>query len=628
MLRHISVRDFAIIDQVEVSLDRGMTALTGETGAGKSILIDVIGLILGDRADATSVRDGAAQADLSAEFELAPEHPASVWLVAQDLLDAADIATPNGTTTPTALTVPTECAPPKVFIPAKERTPPNQRTASKGRQPSREPSLPKELAGAAAFTSSAGSNTATVSLLVRRVITAAGKNRAWINGRPATIGQLKTLGEWLVDIHGQHAHQQLLRRTAQRELLDSFIDPSLSRAVAHAYSAWQKSQAHLAALRERLAQAQDRMELLRFQTAELQDWAPQTGEFSQISAEQNQLAHAHEVLAAIQSAYQALSEDAGLTSGLDHLLAGLHEVARHEQRLGSVIELFDAARIQLQEGADEMRRLADRIELDPERLTQLDERMTGYLRLARKHRVEPDALAEFLQQLTTELADLDASDQASADLERQVQEDQRRYAAAAQALSAARVKAAGRLDAAVTAAMQELGMRGGRFQLDLQPMAAEPGPQGQDRIEFMVAANPGIAAQPLARVASGGELSRIGLALQVLASAEQPVDTLIFDEVDSGISGAVAEVVGGKLRALGERYQVLCVTHLPQVAAQAHHHLLVQKHAEETSTRTEITLLSENARVRAIASMLGGVEITEPSLAHAATLLAQAARRD
>jgi DNA repair protein RecN (Recombination protein N) len=561
MLRHITVRDFAIIDNLEVELGPGMTALTGETGAGKSILIDVIGLLLGDRADAASVRTDAAQADLSAGFELSPNHPAAAWLREQALAeDPGDDSGPSA-------------------------------------------------------------------LLLRRVITAQGKSRAWINGSPVTMAQLKELGQWLVDIHGQHAHQQFLQRHAQRALLDGFIDPGLLGRVTAAHGVLHATGERLAAARARLASASDRLDLLRFQTAEIAELAPTPGEYSEITTEQTLLAHASEVLMALQGAHETIAADAGLDDGIGQVLSGLQEAVRHDQRIAPVLELLESARIQMQEASDQLRRLADHVEINPQRLDEVDTRISLYLRLARKHRVDPDELADLLRRMEEELAELDAGDAALDALERELQDARVAYDEAAAALTRARDAAAGRLDAAVTEAMQELGMPGGHFHVGIETRPEETGPHGRDRIEFMVAANPGTAAQPLARVASGGELSRIGLALQVLASAEQAVDTLIFDEVDSGISGAVAEVVGWKLRALGERYQVLCVTHLPQVAAQAHQQMQVTKHRTRNRTHTEISALDAGTRVEAIARLLGGVSMTERSLAHAREMLESASRR-
>jgi DNA repair protein RecN (Recombination protein N) len=557
MLRHITVRDFAIIESLEVELGPGMIALTGETGAGKSILIDVVGLLLGDRGESSCVREGAAQADLGAEFDLAPDHPAHAWLREQAL---------------------SECE-------------------------------------------SDTRDAAEDSVLLRRVITAQGKSRAWINGRPVTMAQLKTLGAWLVDIHGQHAHQLLLHRAAQRELLDGFVDPVLLQGTAAAHHRLRMAEERLQVARDRLTQNSDRLDLLRFQSAEIAELAPRTGEYEELAAEQSLLAHGTEVLTALQSAHETIDSDGGIDSAMGRLLAGLHEAARHDRRIGPVLESLESARIQLQDAGDQLRRLADRIESDPERLSEVDTRIAGYLRLARKHRIEPHGLAVLLEQMDAELAEFGVGDNAIDELEQALAEARTQYTTAAGALSAARRAAVKKLDRAITDSMQELGMIGGRFQVSLQKTDGDSGPHGFDRIEFQVATNPGSAPQPLARVASGGELSRIGLALQVLASAAQMVDTLIFDEVDSGISGAIAEVVGRKLRELGERRQVLCVTHLPQVAAQAHRQLQVSKHRGKRAARTEIISLDAEGRVEAIAQMLGGTRITERSRAHAREML-------
>lgn len=559
MLRHITIHDFAIIQHLDLELDSGMTALTGETGAGKSILVDVIGLLLGDRADAGSIRDGAAQTDLSAEFEFPAHHPASQWLQEQALLAEAD------------------------------------------------------------------SEADKVSVLLRRVITRQGKGRAWINGRPTPITQLKQLGGWLVDIHGQHAHQQLLHRPLQRGLLDSFIDVGLLQSTQSAYQAWQTVLRQRQALSAQLDQAQDRLDLLRFQTSELADWGPTPDEYTAISQEHEVLAHAAEVITALHAAHAVIdSEDGGLDQGLSQALSALQDAARHEVRVRDTLDLLESARIQIQEVADHLRRLVEHIQVDEERLSEIDNRLAGYLRLSRKHRVEPGTLHGLWQDMQAELTQLEASDQNLEELDQAVAHQEQVYRQAATALSAARRTAVATLTPRVTETMQELGMNGGHFAIDLQEEAETPGPQGWDRIEFLVSANPGMAAQPLAKVASGGELSRIGLALQVLTSRQQTVDSLIFDEVDSGISGRVADVVGQKLRALGHHYQVLCVTHLPQVAAQAHQQWHVEKQVHAGQTRTQVRKLSATERAEVLAGMLGGAQLTAHSLAHARTMLEQA----
>ena len=553
MLRLISIRDFAIIDQLELELDTGLSALTGETGAGKSILIDVIGQLLGDRADAGMVREGAEQADLSAEFAL-PEHgPATNWLAEQELGDDDDDH-----------------------------------------------------------------------VLLRRVLTRQGKSRAWINGRPVAVGQLRTLGEWLVDIHGQHAHQQLLQRDTQRHWLDGFLDGHPVADVREAYRAWREAARALEQAREAQADTSDRLDLLRFQTGELAELAPVTDEYPQLLTEQNQLAHGTEVLTALQTASQQIEDDSGLDTQLGQVLHALQDAAQHDERVNPAVELLESARIQIDEAGDTLRRLADGIELDPERLAELDTRVSEYLRLARKHRIEPEALPGLYDELQTELDALENGDQTVEALEAREQETREAFDTAANKLTKARQKAASRIGQSVTDTMQELGMAGGHFEIGVEP-ADKPQAHGVDHIEFRVAANPGAAPQPMAKVASGGELSRIGLALQVLASQQQTVPTLIFDEVDSGISGAVAEVVGRKLRSLGQRHQVLCVTHLAQVAAQAHQQLEVQKSHAKDGTRTAIQPLDDERRVEALARLIGGTQLTETTRTHARELLASAA---
>jgi len=460
-------------------------------------------------------------------------------------------------------------------------------------------------------------------VLLRRVLTRQGKSRAWINGRPATVGQLRTLGEWLVDIHGQHAHQQLLQRDTQRQWLDGFVEAATLARVRERYRDWREASEALERARAELADTSDRLDLLRFQTGELAELAPVAGEYPELLSEQSRLAHGTEVLTALQTACQQIEDDAGLDPLLGQTLGTLQEAARHDERVAPAIELLESARIQIDEAADTLRRLADGIELDPERLNELDGRVSEYLRLARKHRIEPEALAALHEELQAELERLENGDQAIEALETRAAEARAAYDKAAAALGQARQKAARRIAREVTATMQELGMGGGSFEIAIEPTDA-PQAHGTERIEFRVAANPGSAPQPLAKVASGGELSRIGLALQVLASQQQTVPTLIFDEVDSGISGAVAEVVGRKLRTLGERHQVLCVTHLAQVAAQAHQQLEVQKTRARGGTRTAIRALDAEHRVEALARLIGGSELTESSRNHARELLTAA----
>lgn len=555
MLRQISVRDFAIIETIEIELAGGMTVLTGETGAGKSIIIDAIGLLLGDRADGNSVRIGATQAELGALFELPPDHRARQWLEEQALSDA----------------------------------------------------------------DSFGSH-----VLLRRVVQGSGKSRAWINGVPVTIAQLRELGSQLVDIHGQHAHHQLLHREAQRTLLDGFVPAETLAQMRNRHQAFETAAKALRQLREQVSNASDRLDLLRFQIQELSDLRPKTGEFDAICVEQRRLAYAQTVLEALQSAADWLQDDRRLEDPLQRALASLRDAQRHDERLAPPCELLEAARIQLREAGSLINRLATDIELNPSRLQELDSRIADYLRLARKHRCEPDDLADRLTGMVAEMTALDSGEERLKQLETALLDARAQCHEAASWLSASRSKAAKILDTQVSIAMQHLGMTGGRFAVTVKPGGQDPTASGHDEIDFCVSTNPNSPLQLLARVASGGELSRIGLALQVLVSARQQVDTLIFDEVDTGVSGAVAEVVGTQLRALGAHGQVLCVTHLPQVAAQAHWHLQITKHRDQEQARTTIEPLAGEKRVEALARLLGGAKITRKTLAHAREMLSMA----
>nr|WP_139349762.1 DNA repair protein RecN [Thioalkalivibrio denitrificans] len=530
-----------------LELEAGMTALTGETGAGKSILVDALGLVLGDRADSAAVRPGAERAEIGVGFELADNATARAWLEEQ-AMDAGD-----------------EC-------------------------------------------------------LLRRVVGADGKSRAWINGTPTTLQNMKALGELLVDIHGQHAHQSLTRRDVQRLILDEFANhPGLLEETRVSFQDWQDLKARL----ERAAGDDEartaRRDLLRFQTGELQALDLGEDEVEALDGEQRRLAHAGRLLELSESVHHGLYAD---DHSVDALLSRFHslldEAAQLDPALGEPLELMNSARIQLREAADALRHYADRVDLDPARLSFVEQRLTDIHDLARKHRVAPEALPELTRTLLAELAQLEGDEEDLDDLTRNVQAAEARYREAAMALSRSRRSAAKQLSGQVSEAMQGLGMEGGVFQVQVDSDPdVRPAVHGTDRIEFLVTANPGQPVQPLSRVASGGELSRISLAIQMIAARSLPIPTLIFDEVDSGIGGAVAEVVGRQLRALGEHRQVLCVTHLPQVAAQAHHHVQVSKRKGKADTRTQIQVLDDDSRVQEVARMLGGLELTDQTLAHA-----------
>ncbi len=551
MLRTLAIRDFVIVDAIELDLSSGFTVFTGETGAGKSILIDALTLTLGGRADASVVREGAAKADISAEFS--GEFPAALqsWLTDNEF-DAAD-----GT------------------------------------------------------------------VLLRRVIDNSGRSKAFINGVTATVTQLRDIGEMLVDIHGQHAHQSLLKADAQRLLLDAQAGlQDDARSVAGAFRQWRA----LARQREEFERdaknvLQER-ERLEWQVAELEKLAPQPGEWAEIGNEHSRLSHAASLIEGAQQALNLLSEDesAPMLSQLTAVEQKLDKLVDIDDKLRPVLEALEPARIQLQEAVYALNNYLGRIELDPERLRTVEARLEALHSTARKFHVAPDDLPQEFLNLSERLRQLaDATDLDAMRAEEQKLADA--YHALAARLSKARAKAAKALSSAVTAAMQDLSMSGGRFEIVLTDCA--PAAHGVEQIEFLVAGHAGTTPKPLAKVASGGELARISLAISVIASSATATPTLIFDEVDSGIGGGVAEVVGRLLKKLGQDRQVLCVTHLPQVASQASHHFQVSKgQVADGRTVSCIDPLAGPERIEEIARMLGGLEITATTRRHARELLA------
>ena len=547
MLRTLSIRDFVIVDSIELEFSSGFTVFTGETGAGKSILIDALTLALGGRGDASVVREGAAKADITADF--------AVTELAQQWLEANEFAAEEG--------------------------------------------------GA----------------LLRRVIDNAGRSKAFINGVAATAAQLRELGDMLVDIHGQHAHQSLLKTDAQRELLDNQSGANV-RDVSTAYKAWRALARQLEEFETNAANLQFERERLEWQVAELDKLAPKKGEWAEIGHEHSRLSHAASLLEGAQEALSALSEsdDHPVLSQLSSLHQKLGKLLSVDGELQPVVDLLDSARIQLQESVYALNTYLDKVELDPNRLREVDARMEALHSASRKFRVTADELPEEHAKLSEKLAQLaDASDIEG--LRKQEEKLKAEYMVVANALSATRAAAAKALGAAVTQAMQDLNMTGGRFEVALNP--AEPGAKGLEQIEFMVAGHAGVAPRPLAKVASGGELARISLAISVITSHATTVPTLIFDEVDSGIGGGVAEVVGRLLKRLGQERQVLCVTHLPQVASQAGRHFQVAKGTSANGkTASRIEVLDQKARIEEVARMLGGLEITATTRKHARELLA------
>ncbi|EZP41452.1 MULTISPECIES: DNA repair protein RecN [Janthinobacterium] len=554
MLHTLSIRDFVIVDTIELEFSAGFSVLTGETGAGKSILIDALTLALGGRGDASVVREGAAKADITADFSVSDV--AQAWLVAHEF------ANDDG--------------------------------------------------GA----------------LLRRVIDNAGRSKAYINGIPATAAQLRELGDMLVDIHGQHAHQSLLKSEAQRALLDGQATAREAgaeqdaRQVAALHKRWRALVRQREEFETNAANVLYERERLEWQVGELEKLAAKPGEWTDITNEHSRLSHAASLLEGAQEALSLISEseDHPIVSQLSALNQKLGKLVSVDAELQPIVDLIESSRIQLQESVYALNNYLDRVELDPERLHQLDARMEAMHSTARKFRVTPEELPEEHAKLSEKLQHLaDASDIEG--LLRQEAKIEAEYRAVAERLSATRHAAALELGQAVTRAMQELSMTGGSFEIALHP--CEPAAHGLEQVEFLVAGHAGTAPRSLAKVASGGELARIALAISVITSHATTTPTLIFDEVDSGIGGAVAEVVGRLLKRLGQGRQVLCVTHLPQVASQANQHFQVAKSTlDNGKTASRIDMLDAKARVEEVARMLGGLEITATTRKHARELLA------
>jgi DNA repair protein RecN (Recombination protein N) len=542
VLRRLSLRDVAIVAELEVELGAGFTVLTGETGAGKSILIDALQLALGNRADATLVREGAARAEVSAEFDT----PAAL----RGWLDEAGFAVDD-------------------------------------------------------------------TLLLKRSVDAAGKSRAWINGSAATLAQLREAAECLVDIHGQHAWQSLTRPAAVRALLDAQAGADTT-LLQQRWQAWRAADQALADARTAQGTLEQERERLQWQIGELDRLAPAEGEWEPLNAEHQRLAHGQALLDAVHAALQAVSEaddsaDVLATRAID----ALDEVERFDAELKPVLEVLRAAQAQLEDAARSLTGYLARKEPDPERLAQLDERIAAWVSLARRYRRTPAELPALLQGWRDELARLDAAADLAA-LEQAASATARAWREEAERISALRRRAAPLLSQAVTQAMQPLGMAGGRFEVALLPAEA-PAPHGLDQVEFRVAGHAGSTPRALAKVASGGELSRLALAIAVCTAADGAVATLIFDEIDSGVGGTVGDAVGRLMKQLGGRVQVMAVTHLAQVAACADHHFVVAKRLRGGQTLSDVHAVDGESRVAEVARMLGGEKLS--GMAHAQTLL-------
>ncbi|MEG1102721.1 MAG: DNA repair protein RecN [Comamonas sp.] len=546
-LKRIALRDFVIVQQLDLDLHTGFTVLTGETGAGKSILIDALQLVLGSRADAGVVREGAAQADISAEFD-GPAH-LHAWLEEGGF--------------------------------ALEDT-----------------------------------------LLLRRTIDSQGRSRAWINGTPATATQLRHLGEQLLDIHGQHAWQSLTRADAVRELLDAYAGVS-THAVHQHWAAWRaasKDLEHAMAAQDTLQRERER---LQWQIGELDKLNPGMDEWDELNTQHTRLSHAQALLETAQNALFLLEDDeAGISSPLGRAQEMLQDNEHLEPEFQAIADVLASSLAQINDAQHSLQIYLRRTELDPEKLAELDQRLSLWMQLARRYKRTPQELPALLQSWREELRQLDAV----VDIDRLRKAEQQAheaFQASARALSQQRAKAAPKLSRAITQAMQGLGMQGGRFEVQLDKLT-EPTAHGLDSVQFLVAGHPGATPKPIGKVASGGELSRLSLAIAVTTSELGHAGTLIFDEVDSGVGGAVAETVGKLMRALGKDRQVLAVTHLPQVAACADHHYVVAKKRDKAGTSSTVTPTDTSQREREIARMLGGEKISATTMAHAREMLVQA----
>ncbi|MDP2961293.1 MAG: DNA repair protein RecN [Sulfurimicrobium sp.] len=549
MLLSLAIRDFVIVDRLELEFKPGFTVLTGETGAGKSILIDALALVLGERADAGVVRAACERAELSAEFDAAKIPVLKSWLDENGLADEPGVC------------------------------------------------------------------------LMRRVIDASGRSRSFINGRAVTLQQLREAGECLVDIHGQHAHQSLLKSSAQRELLDGYAGLGDSaREVARYFRDWQAVRERFLAWEKDSAAAAVELEQLEWQVRELRALDLGEAEWPELQAEHARLAHSASLLENAQYAVELLAEgDQALLPQLNGLIGRINKVVEFDSALGEPLAILDSAAAQMQEAAYGLRHYAQRLDMDPDRLRQIEQRLEQVHDMARKYRIAAEALPQQLQERAARLEELQQLGSAEA-LQRQEAEAEAAYLSRAKVLSAARRLAAQELGSKVSEGMQQLAMTGGRFEVALHALP-EGNVHGLEQVEFLVSSHSSLAEKPLAKVASGGELSRISLAIQVVTSKVAAVPTLIFDEVDVGIGGGVAEVVGMMLQGLGRERQVLCITHLPQVAALGHQHWQVSKITRDDQVVSRIAALDRFQRIEEVARMLGGVTITDTTRQHAAEML-------
>ncbi len=553
MLTHIHIWNFAIVEALDIELEPGLSVLTGETGAGKSILLDALGLALGDRADSTVIRHGENRAEISVTFDTSKAKNAEAWLKEHEL-DSEH-----------------EC-------------------------------------------------------IIRRTVNIKGPSKAFINGRSATIQQLRELAEMLVDLHGQHEHQSLMKTDVQQQLLDDYANHSdLVTKVASSFKEWNKLNTEFKQLSSAKNEQDHRLDLLKYQVNELETLNLQAGESEKLDIEYKRLSNASQLIQTTEETLHALeqSDKGSISQQLSRFISELQQLGKTDSKLNDIASLLDNATIQIAEATSELHIYVDNLELDPQRLSFLDERIGTIHNLARKHNVNPDELPELFERLQKELDSIENADGHLEKLQQDIIITAKAYQQAADSLTKSRTKSANILSTKVSENMQELGMEGGAFEISLNTYDAESfHANGNELIEFLVSANPGSPAKSLSKVASGGEISRISLAIQVIAAESTRIPTLIFDEVDVGIGGRVAEIVGLKLKQLANHRQVICVTHLAQVAALGDHHLQVSKQSDSAVTISQINYLDKPLRVKELARMMGGIEITQQTLSHAEEMLA------
>ena len=552
MLNHISISNYAIVDQLDLDIHSGMTVITGETGAGKSIMLDALGLALGGRADSDAVRTGADRSEIRACFDLSNHPQALDWLKSRDY------------------DTDSEC-------------------------------------------------------IIRRIITKEGRSRGYINGVPATLSDLRSVGEQLVDIHSQHAHQSLLKKSNHPALLDSFAGSTeLAKKTAAIARQFSHDQQQLNQLLSQRQEQDERIQLLSYQLQELEQLGLCEGEIHELEQEHKAQSQAGTTLAACHYVNQICSEnDSGtLIQQLSTCTHQLSELQMDNSAITNALDMLASAQIQVEEAVGELNQFIDHFEADPERALVIEERLSAIYDLARKHRIQPEELIEKQQQISDELEKIQCHDERVAELENTLETLRSEHQKQAERLSRQRAKAARKLERLVTARISQLGMPKGQFTIKLDALQSRLiSPQGLEDIEFLVTTNPGQPPRPLAKVASGGELSRISLAIQVIIAQTTHTPTLVFDEVDVGIGGGTAEIVGNMLRELGASGQVICVTHQPQVASQGHNHLHVSKQFSKSTSKTRIDHLHGDHRIQEVARMLGGLEITSSTIVHAREML-------